>query len=86
MDPLRLAPRSLTLAQLRAIAGGGVRLALDPTSLPAVRRGAETVRALVSRDAPAYGVNTGFGRLAQTHIPQGRPGSAAGSRAPGARR
>ncbi len=72
MDPLRLAPRSLTLAQLRAIAGGGVRLALDPTSLPAVRRGAETVRALVSRDAPAYGVNTGFGRLAQTHIPQGQ--------------
>lgn len=64
-----LSPGRLTLRQLRSIARGGEALAIDPACLPAVRRGAEAVQKIVARDAPAYGINTGFGRLAQTHIP-----------------
>ena len=69
MTPLMLIPGRMTFDQFRAIARGGVQLSLDPDCLPAVRRGAEAVRVIVSRNSPAYGVNTGFGRLAQTHIP-----------------
>jgi histidine ammonia-lyase len=72
MPSLSLSPGRLTLVQLRAIARGREQLSLDPGCFPAVRRGAEAVQALVSRDAPAYGINTGFGRLAQTHIPPGQ--------------
>ena len=67
-DPL-LVPGRLTLPQLRAIARGGVRLALDPAAIPVIERGAAAVRAIVERGEPAYGINTGFGRLASQHIP-----------------
>jgi histidine ammonia-lyase len=69
MPAIRLLPGSVTLAQLRAVARGAGPLELDPACLPAVRRGAETVAQLVALGEPAYGINTGFGRQAQTHIP-----------------
>src|SRR5207237_6076242 len=31
--------------------------------------GSAAVAAIVSKGAPVYGINTGFGKLAQTHIP-----------------
>ena len=34
-----------------------------------IRTGAETVERIVAAGAPAYGINTGFGKLANTHIP-----------------
>jgi len=69
VSTLRLSPASISLIQLRAIARGGLHLELDPACLPAIQRSAELVRDLAARAEPAYGVNTGFGRLAQTHIP-----------------
>jgi len=68
MPAMRLVPGRLTLPQLRAIARGGVSVALDPASVPAIERGAAAVRAIVARGEPAYGINTGFGRLASQHI------------------
>jgi histidine ammonia-lyase len=66
---LKLTPGQLTLPQLRAIADGECRLQLDCAALPAVHAGAAAVARIAARGAPAYGINTGFGRLAQTHIP-----------------
>src|SRR6266567_1194015 len=55
-------PGHLSLAQLRQIARTREPLTLDPAS-------AAPIAVIVRRGEPAYGVNTGFGRLATTHIP-----------------
>jgi histidine ammonia-lyase len=64
-----LTPGKLTLAQLREIAHSDVALELDSASYAAIDAGANTVAQIVAKGEPAYGINTGFGRLASTHIP-----------------
>jgi histidine ammonia-lyase len=59
----------LNFDTLRDLSRGGVRLSVSAAAYAAVERGAAAVAQIVSRGEPAYGVNTGFGRLAQTHIP-----------------
>jgi histidine ammonia-lyase len=59
--------QGMGLADWRAIhRGSGARLA--PECRPAVERSAAAVAAILSRGAAAYGINTGFGKLAQTRI------------------
>ncbi|MBI5258897.1 MAG: histidine ammonia-lyase [Burkholderiales bacterium] len=65
---LTLQPGALGLDDLRAIHQGGVQLALDPAAWAAVQASAEVVRQAAEGDAPVYGVNTGFGKLASTRI------------------
>jgi histidine ammonia-lyase len=60
---------SLNFATLRDLSRGGVRLSVSADAYAAIDRGAAAVARIVARGEPAYGVNTGFGRLAQTHIP-----------------
>jgi histidine ammonia-lyase len=67
---ITLTPGHLTLAQLRAIARGDDGLRLDPASHDAIDAGAKTVADIAAKGDPAYGINTGFGRLANTHIPR----------------
>jgi histidine ammonia-lyase len=64
-----LSPGRLTLAQLRGFARAHLPVTLDPAAWPIIEAGAAAVRAIVKRGEPAYGINTGFGRLASTHIP-----------------
>jgi histidine ammonia-lyase len=61
--------RPLDLATLRSIAREGSTLEIDPACLAAVRASQATVEHIVKSGAPAYGINTGFGRLSQTRIP-----------------
>jgi histidine ammonia-lyase len=63
---MKLIPGQLTLAQLADIAQGQARLRLDDWS--AVDKSAALVAAAAAGDAPVYGVNTGFGKLASTRI------------------
>jgi len=63
-----LMPGRLTLAALRAIAAGPVRLALDAGARPAVDAAERAVARLVAEHRTVYGVNTGFGLLARTRI------------------
>jgi histidine ammonia-lyase len=63
-----LRPGQLTLEELQAIHAGGHRLLLDPQALPAVQASAALVQRAAAGDAPVYGVNTGFGKLASTRI------------------
>ena len=60
-------PGQMTLADWRRIHAGATPR-LDPGCLDQVRAGAATVAAIVARGAPIYGVNTGFGRLANVRI------------------
>jgi histidine ammonia-lyase len=67
-----IAPGRLTLADLRRLRGAAEPLAIDPASRAAVERGAASVRAALATGRAVYGVNTGFGKLAQTRIPDDR--------------
>ncbi|WP_240763582.1 aromatic amino acid lyase, partial [Paraburkholderia silviterrae] len=68
-----LTPGHLTLPQLRQIArapdSSSIQLQLDPASFAAIDASARTVAEITAKGEPAYGINTGFGRLASTHIP-----------------
>src|SRR6187401_1697639 len=59
----------LNFGALRELSRGGVRLSITEAAYAAIERGSAAVADIVKRGDPAYGVNTGFGRLAQTHIP-----------------
>ena len=63
-----LHPGRLTLDELQAIHAGGHRLLVDPLALPAIEASAAVVQRAAAGDAPVYGVNTGFGKLASTRI------------------
>ncbi|MBQ0929870.1 histidine ammonia-lyase [Ideonella alba] len=65
---LTLVPGALTLEQLTAIHAAPLRLVLDDAARPAIRASAAVVQAAAAGDAPVYGVNTGFGKLASTRI------------------
>ncbi|WP_167361458.1 aromatic amino acid lyase, partial [Paraburkholderia ginsengiterrae] len=67
---ITLKPGHLTLPQLRQIAREPVSLKLDPASHAAIDACAQAVADITAKGEPAYGINTGFGRLASTHIPR----------------
>lgn len=60
----------LRAADARALLRDGASFALDPSAKVDVDRAAEVVEAIAARDVSVYGVNTGFGKLAQTRIPR----------------
>jgi histidine ammonia-lyase len=65
---LEITPGQITLDQLRQIRNGDVQLSLHASSTEIIRRAAAVVQAAAAGDAPVYGVNTGFGKLASTRI------------------
>jgi histidine ammonia-lyase len=65
---LTLTPGHLSLEQLQSIHAGGVRVELDHHARAGIRASAELVQRHAAGDAPVYGVNTGFGKLASTRI------------------
>ncbi|APV51533.1 histidine ammonia-lyase [Betaproteobacteria bacterium GR16-43] len=66
---MELKPGNLSLQALRAFARAPQRITLDAASREALEVGAKAVAAIVRAGKPVYGINTGFGKLAQTHIP-----------------
>nr|WP_316643959.1 histidine ammonia-lyase [uncultured Roseateles sp.] len=68
MTELQITPGQLTLDQLRAIREGGITLKLHASAAEIIRRSAAVVQAAAAGDAPVYGVNTGFGKLASKRI------------------
>ncbi len=67
-EPLVLRPGHVSLAELRRIQAGGLRLQLDPAALAGMQAALATVQAIVDEDQVVYGINTGFGKLASTKI------------------
>ncbi|TAJ68817.1 MAG: histidine ammonia-lyase [Phenylobacterium sp.] len=67
MDAVTLRPGDVPLSEWRAIyRGAGVRL--DPRSAAAIAASAAAVGRIVAKGEPAYGINTGFGKLASVRI------------------
>ncbi|KAG1716025.1 hypothetical protein ID866_1119 [Astraeus odoratus] len=68
MNALTLTPGSLTLKQLRNVWRQPVTLSLDESAHAAINDSVACVEAIVAEGRTAYGINTGFGLLAQTRI------------------
>lgn len=62
-----LRPGAVALDGWRAVFAGAP-VAVDAGSFPAVEANAGAVERIVARGAPVYGINTGFGKLAQVRI------------------
>jgi histidine ammonia-lyase len=66
---MQLGSRPLTLSELRRVYAGPVPVRIDDSAMRAIRDSHAATSRLASSDRPAYGINTGFGLLAQTRIP-----------------
>jgi len=67
---LRIGRGDLDLAMLRRVYTDPVRIVLTREAVATVRRAASIVESYVTEERTAYGINTGFGLLAQTRIPR----------------
>jgi histidine ammonia-lyase len=65
---ITIQPGHLKLDQLHAIHAGVVQLALPESSRATIRASQQVVQRAADGDAPVYGVNTGFGKLANQRI------------------
>ncbi|MGZ4165864.1 MAG: histidine ammonia-lyase [Solirubrobacteraceae bacterium] len=62
----------VTPAEVVAVARGGAPVRLSDEALDAIETGRRTIDALAEDVRPHYGVSTGFGALANRHIPRER--------------
>lgn len=69
MFELEIKPGYLSLRQLRQIQAEPVKLSLSPDCLDKIDRATTTVHQVIDQGRVVYGVNTGFGLLANTRIP-----------------
>jgi histidine ammonia-lyase len=64
---VKLEPGGLTLAGLAAFAKSREKVTLDRATRERLQAGADAVRRMVAEGKAVYGINTGFGKLANTH-------------------
>jgi histidine ammonia-lyase len=64
-----LTPGAMTLADLRAVWSAPARLTLAPQAYAAIEASCAAVQTIVAKGDAAYGINTGFGILAKSRIP-----------------
>ncbi|XBS68152.1 histidine ammonia-lyase [Acerihabitans sp. KWT182] len=72
LRPYPLVPGEVDLSALRAIYQGEVVLSLDPAACDAINQAQRAVENILATGEVVYGINTGFGKLAQTRIPAER--------------
>lgn len=73
MNTININGLDLTIEQLHQVAKaapGSLEVKLTPESKKAMQRSRDYVFAIVEKGAPVYGINTGFGALANKHIPK----------------
>jgi histidine ammonia-lyase len=66
--PFPIEPGHITLDQLQAIHAGVQQVTFPSSAYEAIRASQRVVQAAADGDAPVYGVNTGFGKLANQRI------------------
>jgi len=71
-DTMILTPGALDLAGLRHFVAHTPAIRLDDETEQRLRAAARSVDRIVAGGAAVYGVNTGFGKLAKTRIPDGK--------------
>jgi histidine ammonia-lyase len=71
MERLILDGQPLTLAEIEAVALAGRPVAMAAAALARVAEGRELIERILATGQTVYGVNTGFGKLADVRIPDG---------------
>jgi histidine ammonia-lyase len=69
IEALTLEGQPLTLAEIEAVAEGTRRVAASGSALERVAAGRACIEGILASGRTVYGVNTGFGKLADVHIP-----------------
>ncbi|MCO7227142.1 histidine ammonia-lyase [Pleionea sp. CnH1-48] len=70
METLVINPGQLTLSDLRNVYENHLTIALHKDCLDKIHQSAKTVQNCIDKNQTVYGINTGFGLLAQTRIPE----------------
>lgn len=70
MKTIKLNPGHMTLQQARTISSGPIQLVLDESCFEKIEMSVATVKDVVRQGRVIYGINTGFGLLANTIIPR----------------
>ena len=65
---MQLVPGKATLADLEAVYRQGLAVTLHPSARAGIDRARAVIARVAAGDAPVYGVNTGFGKLASIRI------------------
>src|SRR5438270_12481117 len=65
---MELNGEQISLVQLAAVAGGGVAVHITDLARPRILASRKLIEQIIERDAVVYGVNTGFGKLAEVRI------------------
>lgn len=68
MTKLTIHPGKMTLEELRVVFQKAVTVSLDKKAHGAIEKSVATVNQIIAEDRTAYGINTGFGLLANTRI------------------
>lgn len=68
MKTLTIRPGAMTLADLREVNKSAVAIELDPASHGAIHESSAAVSRVIDEGRVVYGINTGFGLLANTRI------------------
>ncbi len=68
MFKLVIKPGQLNLSDLRQISRRHLELTLDKSAIPAINASTQVVNDVIAEDRTVYGINTGFGLLANTRI------------------
>ena len=68
MPHLEIHPGKMTLAQARRVFEAPIQVSLPASANAAIQQGVDCVNQVVAEDRTVYGINTGFGLLAQTRI------------------
>ncbi|MBW4093954.1 MAG: histidine ammonia-lyase [Acidobacteria bacterium] len=70
MTSITLSASGTTAQDVLAVARHGAQVVIDPDTLAQVAKVREHIDTLAHSEIPAYGISTGFGALANKHIPQ----------------
>src|ERR1700752_4349005 len=67
---MELNGQQISLAEIATVALEDPRVELSASARPRIDAARKVIEDIVARDAVVYGVNTGFGKLAEVLIPQ----------------
>jgi histidine ammonia-lyase len=68
---LALAGQALTIEEIAAVATNGHKVTVASEAWPKIAASRAVVESVIARDETAYGINTGFGKLADVRISNG---------------
>ena len=67
---MELNGEQIPLVQLEAVALAGEAVRISDLARPRILASRKLIEQIIARDAVVYGVNTGFGKLAEVRIPR----------------